>query len=893
MNDQDEASMGLNANMSQQSGGDNGPTMPRPGQRGEPSRPMDGFHRGRQGLGSSSARSALQNPGNIQPGTMNEDMNVQQPSRAFNRSMQSQHQSYIDQAAHIRNESEPDWHQQDEAYQRNFLRGMRLEMVDRVTTWSDRSRQNFQMLLKVAHADIQREYQVADEALFNLTFSQLVQYSSHNFRFWMQLDRDHRSGALGTWDKVLDRLALEDPKTRRFDRLLKILQVMQEKSRIFDKEEVDLDREAAFIVQASDMGNGKTVIELAGAYYSDHATWTAKPEHYHGLFLNRLINTPASEHEQQLGVSLHKALDNRAHFAKFDRKMRTEGREYWPEPSYAQPDSPVDINWSIQYYNVYRPWNRDQAIQRFTRAWQDLTQQESPYGHLPYEVALLIPLPRIDFPKLPQSQPPQKKSKEEVREEAGNEELMEDEDDAAFDRGEAEEEQFEEEEEQVEEENGADADGEERHRRAHVYSKGDIPFLPDPYPYRIADVKGHSTWTELQEFLSYVFGVDEGEMAERVVTTDRWNTCRNLIRKRIAYKRTVHRILDPDTIPVRKGQVTEIAAQIVNGGGKIGREAETLPALTDEQLLFNVTWDIDVWRGTMKQSDGADDALTFPLPPPREIESEMLKKLLESLGRKIPTLDWLITKYPHLPDTRPRWTTQPETEPNFGQFVPNTTNDAGATTTMPNSSANHQSAAMQENAPRGKGLTRLDRRVRPQLSQQAARPTAPMFAGASQHPQFDPEAIQQYQFGMQETGPTSGSGSGFDLRTEDQKKRRRQADIEGEDDCLGSTPKKIHTAFSNNMFNASDDTVFPAFGPNVFAEGQQPQREAFSGDDMGQVGVQSSHYSLGPLPPTPQMNSGFALAVDGNGNATVVMEQRQGDVEPEGDFLDLKHHFQF
>lgn len=202
-------------------------------------------------------------------------------------------------------------------------------------------------------------------------------------------------------------------------------------------------------------------------------------------------------------------------------------------------------------------------------------------------MALLLPLPRIDFPKLSQPQIPQKELEEEdaaveedtAIEEAGDEAPIEDEHGSDFNRGEAEE-------QEVEGEIEEDEDGEESHRRTHVYSKGDIPFLPDPYPYQITDVKGHPTWTELQEFISYVFGVDEGEMAERVVTTDRWNKCRNVIRKRIAYKRTLHRILDPDTIPVRKGEVTKIAAQIVNGAGSIGRGSETLPALTDEQLLY-------------------------------------------------------------------------------------------------------------------------------------------------------------------------------------------------------------------------------------------------------------------------------------------------------------------
>lgn len=227
---------------------------------------------------------------------------------------------------------------------------------------------------------------------------------------------------------------------------------------------------------------------------------------------------------------------------------------------------------------VYRPWNRDKAIQRFTSARQDLARHQFPNGHLPYEVALLLPLPRIAFPKLPQLQLPPKKLREEEpsTEEACKEERVKEKVNAEFGDEQIEEEQHDEDDED-------DEDGEEPDSRTHVYSKGDIPFLPDSYPYKVKDVKDHLTWTELQEFLSYVYGVDEGEMAERVVTTDKWNTCRNLIRKRIAYKRMVQRVLDPDTIPMRKGKVTEIAEQIVNGG-MIGRQS--FPLLTDEQLLF-------------------------------------------------------------------------------------------------------------------------------------------------------------------------------------------------------------------------------------------------------------------------------------------------------------------
>lgn len=282
---------------------------------------------------------------------MNGDMNFQQTSRASNHSNHPQHQPYIDQAEDIlRNQSDPDWHKKDEAYQRKFLRAMRLEMVDRAPSFDDGSLQDFRKLLSAAHRDIKRDYQIAEDALFQLTFTQLVEQSAHKFRSWMQFDRDRRECTLEAWDKVLNRLAFEDPSTRRFDRLLNILQVFQNKARLFNQEEVDLDREAALIEQASDAKSGQTVFELAEIYYQHNAIWTSKPDYYHVLFLNRLISTPTTgDGEKHIGVSLYKALEQRARFAKFDRKMRNEPGRYWPEPSYVQPDSPLDINWSIKY----------------------------------------------------------------------------------------------------------------------------------------------------------------------------------------------------------------------------------------------------------------------------------------------------------------------------------------------------------------------------------------------------------------------------------------------------------------------------------------------------------------------------------------------------------------
>ncbi|QDS70034.1 hypothetical protein FKW77_003875 [Venturia effusa] len=784
---------------------------------------MDGQHGASMGSAGSMWQQSsggnglgVQPLSNSQPAMMQGDNDVQQAGQAFGHSHHSQHQSFIDQAADILDDSDPDWHMKDEAYQRKFLRSMRLEMVDRQSAFGlDRSHENFKTLLRVAHANLKRDYEPADNALFDLTYNELVQWSAHNFQFWKELNRDQRFCALGKWDEVLNRVSFEDPHTRRFDRLVKVLRVMQEKSRIFDQEEIDLDRAAALAEQASDLRSGKTVFELADEYYKNTSLWTTKPKHYQGLFLNRLLSTPTTGVvEQGLGESLHKVLEQRLRFSKFDEKMRNEQGKYWPEPSYDQPDSPLGIHWNIQYHRIYRPWNRDEAIQRFTRAWQDLSTKDFPYEHLPCEVALLLVLPRINFPKLSQPQLPPKKSEEERPD---NDEAckMDAEDESNADMG--KEEVVEEEEEQEEEDE--DEDERERGSRTHVPSKGDVPFLPDPYPYKITDVKNHATWTELQEFLAYVYGVDEGEMAERVVTPDGWNARRNLIRKRIAYKRRMYRILDPDTIPVRKGKVTEIGEHIV-AGGTIGSHV-VLP-LTDEQLLFNVTWDIDIWQGTMKQDDGADDAPTYTLPPPREIDSEMLRKLLSGLGRQIPTMDWLIT--------------------NMNDGV------AGAETAIAYGSDGFSPAARPVGKPMGDELTQPARRASDHTSHFPARPNAQIYLSNP----------QGYQVGTRI--------SSF------------------EDGTLGNVLKKHKSPFFGTILNDSDEATFPAFEPSSIIESQQPRRGAASLAGLGQGGMRSSQLSLRSPATAPQMRLGTILSVDDNGRASIV-ERLEDNVEQEDDFL--------
>lgn len=287
----------------------------------------------------------------------------------------------------------------------------------------------------------------------------------------------------------------------------------------------------------------------------------------------------------------------------------------------------------------------------------------------------------------------------------------------------------------------------------------------------------------------------------------------------------------------------------------------------------------------MKQSGGADDAQTFDLPTAREIESEMLKKLLAGLGREIPTMDWLITKYPHIPDIRPRQATQPETEPNFGQSVPNTTSSvAGAMVIMSNSST-----TLQEHPPQRQGLTRQGRSVHPQARsvhqqspQQAAHLTAPMHAGVLQRHAFD-SGVNRHQFDMQE----NERANGFDLdsSSEDQKKRGRHADVDDEDGFFGTVPKKNKPGFFNTILNDPDEPFYPMFESSSFGDGQQPQREPASIADMGEGGLRSPHFCLDSPPSAPQMLGRPALTIDESGHASVMMEWGQGNVEPEDDFL--------
>src|ERR1700712_2366309 len=85
---------------------------------------------------------------------------------------------------------------------------------------------------------------------------------------------------------------------------------------------------------------------------------------------------------------------------------------------------------------------------------------------------------------------------------------------------------------------------------------------------------------------------------------------------------------------------------------------------------------------------------TFSLPSPREIDP-VLCKILRALGRDIPSLDWLLAKYPHLSDPRPtNSTVQTNTPPNVDQSVSDMTNGAPSMKVdMPNNSTGRQATA--------------------------------------------------------------------------------------------------------------------------------------------------------------------------------------------------------
>lgn len=129
--------------------------------------------------------------------------------------------------------------------------------------------------------------------------------------------------------------------------------------------------------------------------------------------------------------------------------------------------------------------------------------------------------------------------------------------------------------------NGNDGTGNAQHT-----GLSSIPFLPRPYPFYISEWKPN--WSDVQEFLSYLYGVDEGEMADRVEKKGRLEKrtrtqLRNTIRKRIAELRMKHRVLDTDTVITRNQVVPEIARQIIQG---LNDGTVNTAALTDEQLLF-------------------------------------------------------------------------------------------------------------------------------------------------------------------------------------------------------------------------------------------------------------------------------------------------------------------
>lgn len=235
----------------------------------------------------------------------------------------------------------------------------------------------------------------------------------------------------------------------------------------------------------------------------------------------------------------------------------------------------------------------------------------------------------------------------------------------------------------------------------------------------------------------------------------------------------------------------------------------------------------------------------------------MLKKILVGLGREIPTMDWLITKYPHLPDTRSHPGAQPVVEPYFSQSV------TEKTSSTPGAMVGSSNFGQQD-------------------SQQAARSTAPTHAGVPQRHPFDAGTSRRPQFNMQENGRADGFDQ--DFSNEDHKKRSRHASVEGEDGVSGHMPKKNKSGFFDTILNDSDDTEFPSFEPSLFTEGQQPRGGPAWIADMGQGGMQGSQFSLDSPPLAPQMLGRPTLAVDENGRASVVMEQREGSVEPDDDF---------
>lgn len=312
----------------------------------------------------------------------------------------------------------------------------------------------------------------------------------------------------------------------------------------------------------------------------------------------------------------------------------------------------------------------------------------------------------------------------------------------------------------------------------------------------------------------------------------------------------------------------------------------------------------------MKQPD-SEDAQIFPLPPPREITSPMLRKLLIALGRDIPTLNWLITKYPHLPDPRPQQLQRPDddersTVPNLGQLMSNMVNGPSAPKAdISVGLYNLQTEAMRADKPRRQQLAQLDRIAKvdnssSQHSQPAARPIAPMYASEPRCHTRGPGPTYGLQFGAQDNGRGVDLGTQWSMKNH--QKQEHHAMMDGGDACHGSMAKKRNSGFFNVVRNDSDRPPYQTVDPRSLStehngmhaanEDSFLRRNFASVANMDRARMMNPQF---PAHPTPQMpfNRPQHFMLDPStrisvvdGHAMVMMDQnrkREREVEPESD----------
>ncbi|KAF2429028.1 hypothetical protein EJ08DRAFT_661993 [Tothia fuscella] len=163
----------------------------------------------------------------------------------------------------------------------------------------------------------------------------------------------------------------------------------------------------------------------------------------------------------------------------------------------------------------------------------------------------------------------------------------------------------------------------------------EIPTLPTQYPKAVSEYS-NANWSRLKATICVLHGVRPDYLADEVaVDADEFVADE---KGRTKNARLLNYLRSEAT------KVTSRAALIINGWS-VRDWKKALNELTPEQLLFNTTWDLLVYQGKIRQP-GSDKLYDVPIP--RKIPP-FLAAILRQLGRKVPTLNWLYSKYPYLP----------------------------------------------------------------------------------------------------------------------------------------------------------------------------------------------------------------------------------------------------